>query len=309
MKRVLITGGSGTVGRAFIETYYERYQFISYSRNEKKQAALKSRFDKIELLMGSVEDRSDVINAFMKIKPDIVIHAAALKHIEIAEKQPAQAVKTNLFGSLNVIEASRNADVSITLGISSDKACLSNSVYGYTKSLMERIFLEADTKKNRFLCCRLGNVAGSVDSVIPFWFKMHNEKKPLPITDPKMNRFMLSPRECAFLAHKAIEIADSGQSGCVLLKKIKAVNMLDLAKHISSNIQIVGKRLGENLNETLVSEKELPFTYLDGRYVMIKTQKNPSGENQLQEKLTSLYAEKMDKIEISNLIANSISLY
>lgn len=303
MKKVLITGGSGTVGTAFIKEFYNTYQFISYSRNEKKQVSLKRNFEEVQVCLGSVEDKHDLINTFLKVKPDIVIHTAALKHVDTGEKQPAQAVKVNILGSLNVIEASRIADVPTTIGISTDKACSSTSVYGYTKSLMERLFLEADDEKNRFLCCRFGNVAGSHGSVIPFWFNLAKAKKPLLLTDPNMNRFMFSPRESAHLIHKAIEMVKEQRSGCILTKKIKSVNMLELAKCISPNIEIVGKRPGENLNETLVCNDEIPFTYDEGDYVSIKRHPN-LGKNRLMQELSSLTAKRTNQKEIRGLISS-----
>ncbi len=302
MKKVLITGGSGTIGTSFIKEFYDKYQFYSYSRNEKKQIALKRNFNKTHLYLGSVEDGHGLINTFLKIKPDIVIHAAALKHIDTGEKQPAQAVKINLLGSLNVIEASRIADVPITIGISSDKACLCNSVYGYTKNLMERMFMEADDEKNRFVCCRFGNVAGSHGSVIPYWVNLAKSNQSLPLTDPKMNRFMFSPVDAAYLIDKAIKITTEQAGGCILSKRVKSVNMWDLANYISTDVQVVGRRLGEKLNETLINIHELPYTYLDQDYIIIKLQKNNSKETRLSRELSSLNAEKMNKEEIKNLI-------
>lgn len=304
MKRVLITGGSGTVGTAFIKEFYNKYHFISYSRNEKKQIALKRTFDDVELYLGSVEDQHGLINTFIKAKPDIVIHSAALKHVDTGEKQPAQTVKVNILGSLNVIEASRIANVPITIGISTDKACGSNSVYGYTKMLMERLFLEADDEKNRFVCCRFGNVAGSHGSVIPFWLNLAKANKPLQLTDPNMNRFMFAPRDSAHLIKKAIDLTKQELSSFILTKKIKSINMLDLAKYISSEVQIIGKRSGENLNETLIIQNEIPFTYVDKDYVLIKTHQNLHEENKLKCELSSLNADKMDQQEIHTLLSN-----
>lgn len=302
MKKVLITGGSGTIGSAFIKEFYQQYDFFSYSRNEKKQISLKRNFNKVELYMGAIEDGPSLINTFVKVKPDIVIHAAALKHIDTGEKQPALAVKINLLGSLNVIEASRIADVPLTIGISSDKACLSDSVYGYTKTLMERMFREANDARNRFVCCRFGNVAGSHGSVIPFWLNLANHHQALPLTNAKMNRFMFSPKDAAYLIDKAIHLVSQQNEGFILTKKIKAVNMADVARYISSNIEIVGERLGERLNETLVSQDELPHTYLDGEFIIMKFQPNSVITNQLSEELNSLNAEKMREEEIALLI-------
>lgn len=302
MKKVLITGGSGTVGAAFIDAYYDQYYFYSYSQNEQKQFALKKNFSKVELVIGSIEDKSTLEKVFCEVKPDIVIHAAACKRIDVCEQHPAQAIKTNIIGSMNVIDAARIAHVPVTIGISSDKACLSTSVYGHTKNLMERIFLEADSEKNRFFSCRFGNVAGSVGSVIPLWMQFEKEGKPLQLTNPAMNRFMFSHQEAAELIQKAIDYANQDDQSCVLIKKIKPVNILDLANQISSNTQVIGSKPGEKLDETLVSENELPFTYTDGDYILIKERKNTTESTRLKKELNSAALEKMQKHEIINLI-------
>jgi FlaA1/EpsC-like NDP-sugar epimerase len=252
--------------------------------------------------MQSIEDRDNLIKTFLQIKPDIVIHAAAFKHINIAEKQPTQAIQVNILGSLNIIEASKAANVPITIGMSSDKACLSNSVYGHTKYLMERIFFESDNEKNRFISCRLCNVVGSYGSVVPFWLDLARKNEPLKITDPKMNRFMLLPEDIASLIKKAIDSASVEKTPFILTKKIQAVNMQDMASCISSNIAVSGKRPGERLDETLVSVKELPFTYLDGDYIFIKSQKNSSKASRLQNVLNTLKSEKINKNDIKRLI-------
>lgn len=303
MKKVLITGGSGTVGSAFINTFYDRYAFVSYDRNKEKQLALKSIFPEIKLLTGSVENKEALIDAFIKTKPDIVIHAAALKYIDIAEKQPSLAIKINVLGSINVIEAARIANVSITIGISSDKACLSNSVYGHTKNLMEHLFLEANDEKNKFVSCRFCNVAGSYGSVVSRWLELKAANQALKITDPKMNRFMFLPKDAANLIQKAIEISEHNVHASIVVKKVKAVNMFDLARCISNNIEMIGKRAGERLNETLISADEIPFTKIENEYVLIQSQKNTMG-NLLDKELNSFDAEKMSANEMNDLIKN-----
>ena len=124
MKKVFITGGSGTIGSSFIKKYYKKFSFLSYSRNEKMQVALKRQFPNIDIVLGSVEDKLALSNAMRKFKPDYVIHAAALKHVDTAEISPIQAVKSNIIGSLNVINASFDSDVPLTIGVSTDKAAL-----------------------------------------------------------------------------------------------------------------------------------------------------------------------------------------
>ena len=144
MKNLFITGGSGTVGKAFIKNNIDKYNIFSFSRNEKAQVSLKRNFPEIEILFGSVEQKTELFNAFRISRPDIVVHAAALKHVDTAEKQPSLAIKSNILGSLNIIEASIEHNVGTTVGISTDKACSPDNVYGQTKYLMERLFREYD---------------------------------------------------------------------------------------------------------------------------------------------------------------------
>src|SRR3990167_2358078 len=285
MQNVLITGGCGTIGSAFIYTFNNEYHFISLSRNKEKQAALKRKFNHVELCHGSIADSDFLNEVFQKTKPDIVIHAAALKQIDICEKNPSRAIETNILGSLNIIKVAKAHHVPITIGISSDKACESDSVYGHTKNLMERLFLEANDDSSRFMVCRFGNVAGSHGSVIPLWLSQAEKKMPLKITDEKMNRFMFSQNDAALLIQQAISLAKEKKLGCILVKKLKPVNLCDLAKAIAVNgIEVIGKRPGERLNETLVGKNELPYTFINGDMTMIRMEKNQDENTRLDRK-------------------------
>ena len=139
MKKILITGGTGTVGSAFIKRYYNDYKFYSISRGEEKIAELNSKFPNVTTLIRDIENLDQIINTFESIKPDIVIHAAALKHVNLAETNPTKAIDINLRGSLNIINASIRAEVPLTIGISTDKACAPENIYGYSKKMMEQI--------------------------------------------------------------------------------------------------------------------------------------------------------------------------
>ena len=307
MKKVFITGGSGTVGSAFIKKYYKKYKFYSYSRNEKMQVALKRRFSNIEVILGTIEDENLLISEMHKIKPDIIIHMAALKHVDTAEKQPSQAISINLLGSSNVVKAAKICDVPLTVGISTDKACQPDCVYGYTKLLMEKLFLDADNKKNKFVCCRFGNVAGSHGSVIPYWLSLKANKQKLKLTDPRMNRLMFSQDNAAKLIEKSIEIVfERKNSGFILSEKMKNVNMYELAKIISDEIEIVGSRPGEKLNEFLISQKELERTSLleAGKYIILEKQKTDNLKGRLTSVLSSNTAEQMQQQEIKDMVDN-----
>ena len=302
-KRVLITGGSGTIGRAFIRNYYnDLISFYSLSRNENAQVELARDYPKIPLqFLGNIEDKLTVYRAFEEIKPDIVIHAAAVKHINLAEEQPIHTCNVNVIGSMNVIEAAIRTDVPTVVAISTDKACSSASVYGDTKSLMEKCFLEANTNRNRFSVCRFANVAHSNGSVLPFWLKMKSQGKQITLTDPKMNRLMFTQTDAARLIHRTIKYTEKNGGGFVSSYKMKCVNMLDLAKVISEDVVIVGKRPGEKTDEDLIAEHELPYTYVRGNDIHIRMEKN-EGDNKLDVPYNSKSAEKMTPKEIKELV-------
>ena len=302
-KRVLITGGSGTIGRAFIRNYYnDLISFYSLSRNENSQVELSRDYPKIPFqVLGNIEDKLTVYRAFEEIKPDIVIHAAAVKHINLAEEQPIHTCNVNVIGSNNVIEAAIRTDVPTVVAISTDKACSSASVYGDTKSLMERCFLEANTNRNRFSVCRFANVAHSNGSVLPFWLKMKSQGKQISLTDPKMNRLMFTQTDAARLIHRTIKYTEKNGGGFVSSYKMKCVNMLDLAKVISEDVVIVGKRPGEKTDEDLIAEHELPYTYVRGNDIHIRMEKNDA-DNKLDVPYNSKSAEKMTPQEIKELV-------
>ncbi len=303
MKKIFITGGTGTVGKSFISKYYEKYNFISYARNEKEQVSLKRLFPNIEIIIGGIENLSLLSSEILKTEPDIIIHAAALKHVDTAEKQPSQAILTNIIGSYNVIQSAINANVKVIIGISTDKACNPDNIYGQSKFLMEKMFLEANNSNNKFICCRFGNVAWSNGSVIPFWLSRKSQKLSLPLTDKRMTRLMFSQNDAAELIHKSL-LDSKKKSGFILSKKMKKVNMFKMAKLISSKIEVFGLRPGEILHEDLISERELPYTEVDGDYIYIYNKKNNNLKNRLKNKLSSDNAVEMNSKEMNEIISN-----
>lgn len=302
MKKIFITGGSGTVGSLFIEKNIKKYKLYSYSRNEKSQVALKRRFSDVEIILGSVEDKLNLENTIIKIQPDIIIHAAALKHVDTAEKQPIEMVKSNIIGSTNIIEIAKKINVPITIGISTDKACNPNNLYGYSKLLMERMFMEANNENNIFCCTRFGNVAGSSGSVIPFWINCKNQGKSLPLTNETMTRLMINGEEVANIIEKCIYEAENKVGGFTLTKNMKKVVLKDLAKMISDKIEIVGIRPGEELFENLISEKELKFTRVDNDFIFILKDENSDLSTRIKLPFSSESAEKMSTEELEGLI-------
>ncbi len=304
MKKIFITGGSGTIGSSFIKKYYNEYSFVSYSRNEKMQVALKRKFPKVKIILGSIEDKMSLTNAVRNVKPDIIIHAAALKHVDTAEISPIQAVKSNIIGSLNIIEAAFDCNISITLGISTDKACSPDNNYGHTKSLMERMFLEAFSKKNKFLVCRFGNVTHSHGSVLPFWLRLRENNKPLKLTSKDMTRLMFSRDSAVTLVHDLLLKAEKAKEPFILSKKMETVNLYKLAQLISNDIEHIGLRPGEKLYEVLISEQELPYTYVDNDYIVIKSNKNTE-INTLDKLYSSETAKEMSEKDMIEMIAET----
>jgi UDP-N-acetylglucosamine 4,6-dehydratase/5-epimerase len=302
VEKLIITGGSGTVGESFIENNIDKYEIYSFSRNEKAQVALKRKYSKVNIILGSVVNKYDLDSSLKQIKPNIIIHAAALKHVDTAEKQPMELVKSNIIGSKNIIESAKDNNVAITIGISTDKACEANNLYGYTKKIMEKMFLEANNDKNIFCCTRFGNVAGSNGSVIPFWLNQKNNNEHLTLTDPEMNRLMLSRSEVSEIIEKCIEEGKNKKGGFILSKMMKNVVMKELAACISKNIKIIGLRPGEELNENLISEEELEYTKVDGNYIFIENQINNYKDIRLKKPLSSKNAKKMNFNELMSLI-------
>ena len=297
--KVLITGGTGTVGKALIAKNDNEY--ISISRNEENITELKRDYPNVKCYVGNIEDKSLLLRVFKEVKPDVVVHSAAMKHIDLMELNPIAGCNVNVMGSLNVVEASIINDIPITVGISTDKACLSESVYGASKYLMERVFMNTNTDDNRFSLTRFANVAHSAGSVLPFWLKLKKEGSPLKLTDPNMNRLIFTKEDAASLINRTIDFTKENGGGFVKSYKMKCVNMLDLAKVISDDIEIVGKRPGEKTDEDLISEREISRTFIYGDDIHIRTEKNEDN-NRLTEPYNSASAEKMTTKEIEKLV-------
>lgn len=302
MEKVLITGGTGTVGLSFIKRYLKNYIFFNYSRNEKNIFEFSKKFPNVESIIGDIVDFSHLLKTFQEIKPDIVIHTAALKHADLGESHQTEFIRTNVIGSYNIVRASILTGVKIITGISTDKASNPKNVYGYTKKLMEEMFIDSYSTINKFVCTRFANVAGSNGSVIPFWKKLSQEGQRLKLTDPEMNRLMISQQDCAELIQKAIDLAKEKNESFILSKKIKSINLLKLAKIMSDKeVEIIGKRPGEQLNEILIDYNEIKKTeVLDDYFIISKEKKH---NQTLQQEYSSLNAEKATDEEISKLLS------
>jgi len=291
--KVLITGGTGTVGKSLIRLNDNEY--INVSRNEEKIAELKREHPEVKSYVGNIEDKGLLLRVFKDVKPDVVVHAAAMKHIDLMETNPIAGCNINVMGSLNVVEASIINDVPITVGISTDKACLAESVYGASKYLMERVFMNSNNDNNRFSLTRFANVAHSNGSVLPFWLKLKEKGEYLKLTDPDMNRLIFTQFEAAQLIKRTISWTREHGGGFIKSYKMKCVNM------ISDKIEVVGKRPGEKTDEDLVSKNEIDRTYLYGDDIHIRMEENEQ-DNKLTEPYNSKSAQKMTEEEMKELV-------
>ena len=297
--KILITGGTGTVGRALIKQ--NEHEYINVSRNEEKIAELKREHPKVKSYVGNIEDKGLLLRVFKDVKPDVVVHSAAMKHIDLMEKNPIAGSNINVMGSLNVVEASIINDVPTTIGISTDKACLAESVYGASKYLMERVFMNTNNETNRFSLTRFANVAHSNGSVLPFWLNLKQQGKPLKLTDPKMNRLIFTQEDAANLIKRTIEFTQKYGGGFVKSYRMKCVNMLDLAKFISDDVEIVGKRPGEKTDEDLISQNEIDRTYIYDDDIHIRMEVNEDF-NKLSKPYNSKSAPQMTENEMEKLV-------
>jgi len=267
-KVVLITGGTGSFGKKFVEIVLSRFtprKLIVFSRDELKQFEMRQRFpdtygSPIRYFIGDVRDKDRLSRAFDGV--DIVVHAAALKHVPIAEHDPLEAVKTNVLGAANVIDAAIDCNVHKVIALSTDKAANPINLYGATKLCSDKLMVAANNYSGRhptrFAVVRYGNVMGSRGSVIPFFLKMR-ETGVLPITDPRMTRFWLTLEQGVDFVLDSIQRMRGGE---IFVPKIPSMNILDLARAISPDCptKTVGIRPGEKLHEVMVPEDDARHT-------------------------------------------------
>lgn len=261
---VLITGGTGGFGRAIVDricSAFEPKRLIVFSRDELKQfemeAELGSKYPFVEFMIGDVRDAERVGDALRGV--DIVVHAAALKHVPIAERNPGECLQTNVNGARNIVRGAIRQRVAKVCSISTDKAVNPVNVYGASKLIAEKIFaaaaLEADTGTT-FCSVRYGNVLGSRGSVIPFFNRLVDQGAPdLPITDPRMTRFWITMEQAVNFTLSSLSISHGGE---IFVPKIPTVSMIDIAAFLAPDLptRIVGVRPGEKIHETLICEDD-----------------------------------------------------
>lgn len=290
-KVILVTGGTGSFGSKFVDALIKTKisKIIIFSRDEKKQEDMRLSIDdhRVNFVLGDVRDYNSMKSAFIGV--DYVFHAAALKQVPTCEFFPMEAVKTNIFGTENVMDACFENNIKKCILLSTDKAVLPYNAMGLSKALMERVMLSKSRNINKngtiFIATRYGNVLGSRGSVIPLFLNQIKMKKPLTITNPDMTRFMMTLHEAVNLVFFALE---NGKQGDIFVQKAPAAKLSDiifaLERIFSKKLKtkFIGTRHGEKLYEDLVSAEELLRAKETKKYFQISMdQRNLKYENYL----------------------------
>ena len=327
-KKILITGGTGSLGQALTKRLLkEKVDTIRiFSRNEEKQVFMENKFrdKRLRFLLGDINDLERLKRAFEDI--DIVFHAAALKHVPKIEYNPFEAIKTNVIGSQNVIDACLDADVERAIAIGTDKAVSPLNTYGATKLLMEKLFVTANNYINplkhrtKFIAFRYGNVFGSSGSVVPIFIEQIQQKQKVTITDPQMTRFSITMDEALDFILNATTY---GQGSEIFVPKMRSYNIMNVADSLQSLIgnygqEVIGIRPGEKLHEVLINEDEIRHTWeYNGMYVVTnphytkfhgkKIQEDYTGITKLTDidNYSSAFSEKISNEELELMIKNS----
>ncbi len=277
-KKILVTGGTGSFGKKFVEMVLQKYpkikRLVIYSRDELKQYEMsllypREKYPQLRFFIGDVRDAERLKRACEGI--DIIIHAAALKHVPIAEYNPFECISTNVMGAQNVINAALDSGVERVVALSTDKAAAPINLYGATKLCSDKLFIAANNIRGhrnlKFSVVRYGNVLGSRGSVVPFFLNQKN-KGVLPITNEGMTRFNITLEEGVEMVMYAIEKAWGGE---LFVPKIPSYKILDIAKAVAPTCktEIVGVRPGEKIHEEMITETDSLNTYDCGKYYVI----------------------------------------
>jgi len=277
-KSILITGGTGSFGKKFIETVFKKYpdvkRVVVYSRDELKQYEMgqlypESKYPQMRFFIGDVRDGERLKRACEGI--DIIIHAAALKHVPIAEYNPIECINTNINGAENIVNAALDSGVKKVVALSTDKACAPINLYGATKLCSDKLFIAANNMKGardlKFSVVRYGNVLGSRGSVVPFFLKKRQDGI-LPITHEGMTRFNITLEEGVDMVMYAIENAWGGE---LFVPKIPSYKITDVTKAVAPDCktEVIGIRPGEKLHEEMITETDSMQTYDCGKYYVI----------------------------------------
>jgi len=327
-EKILITGGTGSFGKAFIDLILKKKKFknikrlVIYSRDEFKQYQLSREYSKnkypfLRFFIGDVRDKDRLSRAMNNI--DLVIHAAALKQVPAAEYNPFEFIKTNVIGAQNVIEASLDNNVKNVVALSTDKASSPINLYGATKLCSDKLFVSAQNikgrKKIKFSVVRYGNVFGSRGSVVPLFLKQSNQNIPLSITDPVMTRFTITLDEAT---NYVLNIINNNKGGEIFVPKLPSYKILDIAEVISKNskYKIIGIRPGEKKHEEMISEFESENVYESKRDYVISNNNIYYKNSKKYKKLRKSFSynsfdnlQYLNKIELQKLIESEKKIF
>ena len=294
---ILVTGGTGSFGQAFIETILKKqkpHRLVVFSRDEFKQSQMAERYSKedtncLRFFIGDVRDSARLEMAMLDV--DIVIHAAALKHVPIAEYNPIECINTNVVGAENVIQAAIRNKVSKVMALSTDKAVNPTSVMGTTKLLAEKIFVNApersskDSKnKTKFTVVRFGNVFGSAGSVVETFHKQIYSGKKITLTNEDISRYFMSIKTACDLVLDCINLSKGERETPIFILKMKKLKIKDIAERMNVALnkkaklqyQIIGLNRGEKFSESLYTDFESQFIKEDGDYLIVTKSRQPN---------------------------------
>jgi len=319
-KTILITGGTGSWGNELTTQLLTKNpkQIIIFSRSELHQVNMQRKFNnsKLKFVIGDVRDHDRLVEATKNV--DYIFHLAALKHVPVCEEQPYEAIKTNIVGTKNIIEAAKINNVKKVIDVSTDKAVDPLNLYGMTKAIGEKLIIQANLEPSNtvFVCIRGGNVLGTNGSVVPFFISQIKEQGYISLTDKKMTRYFLTLQQAISLLFKASEISHGGETFVMKMPGCKISDLAEvLAEAVSDKlvpIKEIGTRPGEKIDEVLISRYESPRTYqFDDDYFVIlpelKIDDLESKYDKLQKVDFSEYSSKdslMDKKQIKEMLIN-----
>jgi FlaA1/EpsC-like NDP-sugar epimerase len=307
-KKILITGGTGFLGINLAKKFSKKYAVILSGRNNKLNYIAKNK-TQCEVIPLDVSNINSIRDAINYAKPDIIIHAAATKFVDLSEKFPFETIDSNVLGSSNIARVSIDKKIKTVIGISTDKASPPvKNIYGLSKSIMERLFLSSSNQSNtQFSCVRYGNVAWSTGSVLPIWKRMFDKNKTLLTTGPYMRRFF-------FLVSDAVTLVDTALknikflNGKILSREMKSAQMIDIIKSwiniYGGKYSIIGSRSGDRQDEYLIGEEELKYT-IEKKINNIKhyvIDFSKTDKNSIKKIVSSSTAEKLSNLDISKIL-------
>jgi FlaA1/EpsC-like NDP-sugar epimerase len=307
-KKILITGGTGFLGINLAKKFSKKYTVILSGRNNKLNYIAKNK-TKCEVIPLDVSNINSIRDAINYAKPDIIIHAAATKFVDLSEKFPFETIDSNVLGSSNIARVSIDKKIKTVIGISTDKASPPvKNIYGLSKSIMERLFLSSSNQSNtQFSCVRYGNVAWSTGSVLPIWKRMFDKNKTILTTGPYMRRFF-------FLVSDAVTLVDTALknikflNGKILSREMKSAQMIDIIKTwiniYGGKYSFIGSRSGDRQDEYLIGEEELKYT-IEKKINKIKhyvIDFSKTNKNSIKQIISSSTAEKLSNLDISKIL-------